>query len=179
MSANYRVLRRHRLSSHDPIAVSTKFGLLESRVYSLQPMQSLLERIRQAVVCLHLVDKSGIAANLWAIKDVQERRSRWLLLIGDIRVPSDTAVTIGEKGLEFALATVPMYQMDLRIALWRAAGRVNVMTAEVSSEIKCFLDRQVSEVLVSECDHFALGNEQGELILAGRGQLAELDTSDF
>lgn len=64
MSPHQRVLIRHRLPSHNPAAASAIFGLLESRVHSLEPMQPLLESWRQAVVCLNLVDESGVTANL-------------------------------------------------------------------------------------------------------------------
>lgn len=94
-------------------------------------------------------------------------------------MPSDTAITIGQEGLELTGITAAMNQVYLGVSLWGTASRVNVMTAEIAPEIQSFLDGQVSKVLVSEGDDFALGNEQGELILAGGRELAELNTSNF
>jgi hypothetical protein len=72
-----------------------------------------------------------------------------------------------------------MDQVDFRISLWSAASRVDVMSAEVPSEVKCFLDGQIRKVLVSKCDHLALSNKQGELVLASLCEFAKLDASDL
>jgi hypothetical protein len=94
-------------------------------------------------------------------------------------VPSNTAITIGQERFEFAVAAVAVDQVDLRVSLGSTAGRVDVVAAEIAPEIKRFLYGQVGKVLVSEGNDFALSDKQGELVLAGCGELAELDAGDF
>lgn len=69
--------------------------------------------------------------------------------------------------------------MDLGKPFWRATGWVYMVTAEITSEIEGFLDWQVRQILVTENDNFPLRNQQGQLIFACRGELAELHSSHF
>lgn len=72
-----------------------------------------------------------------------------------------------------------MDEVDLGVAFWRAAGGVDVVSAEITAELEGLLDGQIAEVLVAEGDDLALGNEAGELVFAGVAEGGELDALDF
>jgi hypothetical protein len=72
-----------------------------------------------------------------------------------------------------------MHEVNLRVALGCTRGRMNVVTTEVATNVESFLNGKVCEVLVAECYDLLLGDEQGELVLPGICQFAELDTMDF
>jgi hypothetical protein len=69
--------------------------------------------------------------------------------------------------------------VELWVAGRTAAGRVDVVAAEVAAPVESGLERQVREVLVAKCNDFALGDEERKLVFCCQGQLAELDASDF
>ena len=54
-----------------------------------------------------------------------------------------------------------------------------MVSSEVSSEVKSFLDWQISKILISERNNLALSNKKSELILPSLVQLAELYTEHF
>jgi hypothetical protein len=72
-----------------------------------------------------------------------------------------------------------MHEMNFRIAFRSTRGRVNVVTTEVASNVKSFLNGQVREVLVPECYDLLLGDEESEFVFASVGKLAELNAVDF
>ena len=72
-----------------------------------------------------------------------------------------------------------VHEVDFRVALWRARRGVNMVTPEVAAKIEGVLDGNIGEILVAEGDYFLLRDKEGELVLSGRGDLAELDTVDF
>lgn len=51
---------------------------------------------------------------------------------------------------------------------------MNVVPSKVSSEIKGFLDWEISEILISESYDFALCNKKSELIFPRRAELTQL-----
>lgn len=163
MGSDNRVLILHWLSSDNAFSVTTELSLLKSRMDRLQSMQSLLQWLRQTVVRLNLVAEKGVSSNLWLVKDIQERNAGSLLLIGDIGVPRNGAVAISEEGVKFrASLSVAMHDVKLREAFGRARCGVDVVTAEVTAEIEGFLKGEIGEILVTESDDFALGNEECE-----------------
>lgn len=56
---------------------------------------------------------------------------------------------------------------------------MDVMAAEISTEVQGFWEGEVGEILISEGDNFTLGDEEGELVFAGPAQFAELDAGYF
>jgi hypothetical protein len=49
-----------------------------------------------------------------------------------------------------------MHNVKLRKAFWGSTGGMDMVTAEIASKIESFLEREIGEVLVSECYDFAL-----------------------
>jgi len=160
------VLVGDRLAAHDASALAAELGLLDARVDSLEAVQSLLERWREAVVSLGLVDESSVTTGLGGVEDVEESGSRWLCLVGDIRVPRDAAVAAGEELVDLAGLAQAVDKMYLWVALWCAGGWVDVVATEVAAEVEGILDREIGEVLVAEGDDLALSDKEGELGLA-------------
>jgi len=72
-----------------------------------------------------------------------------------------------------------MDDMQLGISFWAAASGVDMVTAEIPSEIKGFLEWKVGEILVAESDDFALSHEECQLIFSGLSELAELHACHF
>ena len=85
-------------------------------------MKTFFQGWRESVVCLDVVHKSSVTSNLGGVEDDQESGTRSLLLIGDIGVPSNAAVAAGEEGIEFTLAAIAIYKVDLWVAFWGTAG---------------------------------------------------------
>lgn len=56
---------------------------------------------------------------------------------------------------------------------------MNVMTTEVATKFDRVLDTKICKILVAERYHLLLRNEESQLILAGIGELTQLDTVDF
>lgn len=72
-----------------------------------------------------------------------------------------------------------MDNMQFWESFWTAAGRMDMMTAKIASQIESFLKRKICQVLVAECNDFALCDQKGQLVFSSIGELAELDTMDF
>jgi hypothetical protein len=56
---------------------------------------------------------------------------------------------------------------------------MNMVTTKVASKLESFGDGKVGEILVSEGNDLALSDVTGELVLAGFGELAQLDALDL
>lgn len=179
MGAHDRVLVGDRLATHDAAALVAELGLFDARVDGLEAVEALLEGGREAVVGFNLVDEGGVAAGLGGVEDVEEGRSGGLGLIGDVRVPGYAAVAAGEEVVQLALASDAVHEVNLGVALGGAGGGVDVVAAEVATEVEGIFDGEIGKVLVAECDDLALGDEEGELVLASGGELAELHAADF
>ena len=82
-----------------------------------------------------------------------------------------------ELGCEL-VACAAVDEVDLWVSLWRAGGRMDVVTTEVLAVLEGVGDGELGEVLVAEGDDFALGDEAGELVFASVGQGGELNTLD-
>lgn len=72
-----------------------------------------------------------------------------------------------------------MDQVDLRVALGRAGGRVDMVAAEEGAVLKGLRDWEGGKVLVAEGHDLALGHEVGKLRLAGVRELAYLHAADL
>ena len=177
MSADDGMLIDNRLAALDAAARRGSVDLLDTRVSRLQTMQALAEEGAEAVVRLGGVDKKGVTAGRRVVEDVQESRSGRLLLVGNVRVPGHGAGAVGEEELGAVVTRSAVHQVNLGVSLRRARGRVDVVAAEVGAVVEGLLDGQVGKVLVPEGDDLALGDEAGELVLAGVGQLAQLDAA--
>ena len=59
-----------------------------------------------------------------------------------------------------------MDDVNLRMAWWSTARWVDVVAAEVASNLFGLLDGEIAKILISEYDHVSLSSEQRELILA-------------
>lgn len=173
------VLRDDWLAADDTTSPSGTLNLLDARVGSLQAVKSLLELWAQAIISLDLVNEDGITASSRLIEDVEEGGCRWLLLVGNVRVPCNRgSVSLEVAGGESVTGTT-VNEVNLWVSLWRARGWVDVMTAKVSTVLEGLVDWKVGKVLVAECNDLALGDETGELVLAGVGESRELNAIDL
>jgi hypothetical protein len=69
-----------------------------------------------------VVNKSRVSADLWCIEYDQKSCAWWLLLISDIGVPCDTAVSVGKEAFEFTFTAIAVDKVDLRVSFWSSAG---------------------------------------------------------
>jgi hypothetical protein len=81
----------NRVSSLDAVASCSSVDLLDTRVCGLQAVQTLLEERAKSLISLNGVNEDGVAASLGLVQDVQESGSGRLLLVRNVRVPSDRA----------------------------------------------------------------------------------------
>lgn len=179
MGANERMLSGYRLPSDNSTSLPAKLGLLEPRMNGLESVEPLLEGWRKTFICLYVVDKGRVTADFWSIQNDQESGSWWLLLVCHIRVPPYAAITIRQKCFKLSVAAISVDKVDLGVSFRGTTGRMNMVTAEVTTKIKSFLDWKVREILIPESNHFALSDEERKLILPSIAELAELNTSNF
>ena len=169
----------HRLPSLDAAPGRRCVDLLDARVCRLQSVEALLEERAEPLVRLNGIHEECVAARVWPVEQVEEGCPRGLLLVRHVRVPGGRARTSLKEGLVTLVLGTAVDEVDLGVSLRGARCRVNVVTPKVAAILEGLGDGQVREVLAAECDHLALGYEQGELILAGLVQRAELDAADL
>lgn len=83
-----------RFTPLDTASGSRRVDLFDTRVRSLEAMQTLLEQGTEAVVGLHGIHEKGVTTGLGLLKDVQEGGARWLLLVRDIAMPGYAACAL-------------------------------------------------------------------------------------
>lgn len=179
MCSHNGVLVDDGLTTLDATLLDAGVDLLNTRVRSLETVQQLLESRGQTLVGLDSVGKESVTASIRGVEDVQESRSWGLLLVGNIRVPRHGAHASLEKGLVGLVSRTAVHEVNLGVSLWRARGGVDMVTAKVASKLESLGDGKVGKVLVSEGHDLALGDVPGELVLAGFGELAQLDALDL
>ena len=150
MRSDNRMLRLNGLPTSNTPSVDTAVDLLNTRVYSTQPMQSLLELRRQAVVCLCHVAKKGVTAGRRPVQDIQESSAGRLLLKCHVRVPGDRVRTGRQELSSRFVFGSTVHQVDFRETLGGSRGLVDVVTAEVASEFDGLGDGEMRKVLVTE-----------------------------
>lgn len=179
MSPDNGVLVDDRVAPLDAAAGSSGVDLLDARVRGLETMETLLEERAQTLVGRDGVDEERVTARVRPVEDVEERGAGGLPLVRDVRVPGDGAGPRLEEGAPALVSGAAVDEMHLRVALGRARGRVDVVTAEVAAVLQSLGDGQVGKVLAAEGDDLALGDEAGKLVLAGLVQAGELDAADL
>jgi hypothetical protein len=65
------------------------------------------------------------------------------------------------------------------VSLRRTRGRVDMVAAEIFTELQSFRNRQICQILSTECDYFSLCYESRKLILSSIAELAQLYTFDL
>jgi hypothetical protein len=182
MSPHNRMLIFHWLPPHNPLLIPTKLRLLEPTMYSLQPMQPLLQRLTEPIVRLDLVREYRVTgAIIGRVENVQESRSGRLGLVCHVAVERDAAVAACEEGVEFGRSggAVSVNDVQFGMALWTSARGMDVVASKIPAEVERFLERQIGEILVAECYYFPLSDEESELVFAGGVELVELHSRDF
>lgn len=150
MSPNNGMLGGDWVTAGDTTAVQASIHLLNTRVHSLQAVETLPELRRQTLVCLAHVAKQGVTACCGAVKDIQEGSARGLLLESDIRVPGNGVGSLLQENLARAVVGPAVNQVNLGEALGGSRGLMDVVTAEVSSIVDDLLDRARRKVLITE-----------------------------
>lgn len=88
------MFRSDWVTASDTTAVQAGIHLLNTRVYGLETVETLLELGRQTLVCLSHVAEEGITTCCRTVKEIQEGGAGGLLLKCDIRVPGDRVGTL-------------------------------------------------------------------------------------
>lgn len=179
MGADNGVVVDDGLAALDAVPGGRGIHLLDARVRGAEAMQALLEQRAQALVGGDGVDKERVAARLGPVQDVQKGGAGGLLLVRDVRVPRDGAGARLKVGLVALVAGAAVDEVDLRVALGGARGRVDVVAAKVLGVLEGVGDGEVGKVLVAEGDDLAGGDVVGELVLALVRQAGELDAADL
>lgn len=174
--ANQWVLSDDWLSAYHSITRSRRLNLLNTRVSSLETVETALEFWGKASISLDLIDEQSISTSSWLIQDIKESSSWWLKLVCHIRVPCHGGSTTLEVFRCEFISCATVDEMYFWISLWRSGGGMDVVAAEVLAVLEGVGDGEVGKVLVAEGDHFALGDEAGEFVFAGVGQGGELNT---
>ena len=84
-----------------------------------------------------------------------------------------------EERLPALVTRTAVHEVYLRVSLGRSRCRVDVMTAKVATVLEGISNGEVGKILAAEGDNLALGDEAGELILAGGVEGGELDAPDL
>lgn len=142
-------------------------------------MEALAELRGEPAVGFCLVGEECIAACDGTVQKVKERGSRWLLLVGDVRVPRHGVCALFEEILAGGVVGATVDEVDLGKAVRRSRSRVDVVAAEVAYVVEGILDIDACKILVPERHDLALGDEECELVFSGLRQLAKLDAADF
>ena len=119
-----------------------------TRVQRSESVQPFLELGRKTIIRLGLVGEEGVTASCWGIKDVEDRRSGWLVFVGNIGMPCHCVSSVFQELLGCVIVCAAVHQMDFWVALGSSTRWVNVQTTEIRADVKCFRDREVSKVLV-------------------------------
>ena len=125
--ADDRVLIDNGLTTHDATTSTRGIGLLNSRVTSLQAVQTLTEGWAKPLVGLDSVDEESVSASLGLLQHVQESRAGRLALVRDVTVPSYGARAVGKVLVNSIVAGATVNQVNLREALGGARGWVDVV----------------------------------------------------
>lgn len=56
---------------------------------------------------------------------------------------------------------------------------MNVVSTEIATKVKRFLNGEIGQVLVAEGDNLAFGNKTRKLVLAGVVELTQLNAANF
>lgn len=81
MSSDKGVSVNNRVASLDAVASRSGIDLLNTRVSSLEAVQTLLEQRAQSLVRLNGIGEDGVASGLGLVQDVQESGSGRLRLV--------------------------------------------------------------------------------------------------
>ena len=141
-------------------------------------MQPLPELRTQASVSLDIVHKQSVSARSWLVENIQECGPRGLILVRHIAVPPDTAYPLRKECLNALVVCASVDQVDLRVTLRTTTCRMDMMPSEVAAEVKSFVNWQVCEVLSSESDHFALRDEESQLIFPSGCKATKLNPTN-
>jgi hypothetical protein len=171
MSADNWVHIGYWVSANNTTSLARVLSLLIARVYSLQPMETLLKLWAETSVCCGLVCEERIATRNRSVKQIEECGAWWLLLVRHIRVPSYTICPLLEEVLPRGIVRTSVYEMDFWVALWCTRCGMDMVSAKVCTVIKSILDVQVRKVLVTERNNLSLRNEQCKLVLASLCEL--------
>jgi hypothetical protein len=83
-------------------------------------------------------------------------------------MPEHGAVLARNKGRKVpVVALLLVHDVDFGVAFGDAGCWVDVVSAKVATKSDCLLHGDIGKVLVAEDEDFALGSEEGELVLAG------------
>ena len=115
-----------------------------------ESVKPLLKLWRETIVRFSLVGEQRVTACGRRIEDVQERRARRLVLVCYVGMPGDGVGPRFEKRLSSVVISASMNEMDFWMALGSSTGWVDVQSSEVFTNLQCFADGQVGEVLVIE-----------------------------
>ncbi|PHH66026.1 hypothetical protein CDD81_551 [Ophiocordyceps australis] len=178
MRAHHGMLIHHWLAPLDARSHRRRIHLLNARVRRRQAMQALLKERTQPLIRLHGIHKNRIAARIRFIEDIQKGGARRLRLIRHIRVPSHGAGARAEIILVAPIALAAMHQMNLWMARRGARRGMDVVAAKVGAKGEGVGNGQVGKVLVAKGHDFALGDKEGQLVLAGGVEGRELDAVD-
>ena len=161
-----------RLPPHNTAFRFGCFSLLNARMHGTQAMQSLSKGWAQSSVGLDSINEECISTGGRLVKDVQNRCSRRLVLIGDITVPDKARSSLSKNILCGWIIRASVHQVDFRMALWTPARMMNMKSPKIPSKFNGLLNWQICEILITESKYLALSGEQGDLISSGLVQLA-------
>lgn len=140
VSSNNGVHVDDGLAALDASLLHAGVDLLDARVGGLETVKELLEGRREAVVGLSGIGEESIASDLRGIENIQESSARGLLLVCDIRVPSNRTDSLLEESLMRLVTSPAVDEMDLGVSGRGSRRRVDVMSAKVSAKLESLVN---------------------------------------
>lgn len=179
VSPDYGMDAAHWVAADDAAFLEGSLGLLVAGVDGFEAEEAFAEGGAETLVRFGLVHEEGVTSCLGHVQSIQEGSPWRLLLVSDITVPCNGVCAVVEELSSRLVVRATMNEMDFGEASRSTRSGMNVQTAEVFPELEGFLDWERSEVLVTEGDDLLLCDEEGELVLAGVGERAELRSPYF
>ena len=149
--------------------------LFDSGVDGAQSVQSLAELGRQTTVGQRGVGEESVTSRARTIQQIQKGGAGGLILKGHVRMPCHRVGVCGEKLGARSVVGTAVNQVNFGEALGSTRGLVDMVAAKVGAKFDGFVDGEFGKVLIAEGYDLPLGDEQGQLVLAFLGELAQLD----
>jgi len=126
------------------------------------------------LVCSVSGREDGVPTDLRTLQQPQHHVPRRLDLVADILVPERGRRALLEELRDLLLVAVAVDDVESREASDGARDGLVVRLAEVPHELLLARRTHIDQILIGEGDNLALRDQQGQLVLGGVRQLAQL-----
>jgi hypothetical protein len=130
------------------------------------------------LVCHVCGCEDGIAAYFWALEEPQHDVAWRLDLIAHVLMPEGGSGALLKEARNLLAVAVAVDDMKSGVIAHRPGDRLIVWFPEMAHELLQLVRASVDKILRGEGDDLALRDQQGQLVLGGVGELAQLHAFD-